>query len=160
VPRPTCGPRRPTRSTSNPLANSLDQWTVERACLDYSELRDTFGGQPRIAVNLYQPTIRHLMGHRGVEHHGIEVRVGQVTGGARHRPEDRQGVHRADDRGTEHGLQRLMRLRRDGASLTTIAAALNTEGYRTPGNLRWHRTSVARVISKVAYPGLWSTPKP
>jgi hypothetical protein len=41
----------------------------------------------------------------------------------------------------EHGSQRLMRLHRDGASLTTIAAALNTEGHRTPGGLRWHRAS-------------------
>jgi hypothetical protein len=67
----------------------------------------------------------------------------------------------ADDRVTdEHGLQRLMRLHREGASLTTIAAALNAEGYRTPGGLRWHRATVARVISKVAYPGLWSSPEP
>jgi hypothetical protein len=65
---------------------------------------------------------------------------------------------RADDRVTdEHGLHRLLRLHRDGASLTTIAAALNAEGYRTPRALRWHRASVARVISDVAYPDLWSS---
>jgi hypothetical protein len=57
----------------------------------------------------------------------------------------------------EHGLHRLLRLHRDGASLTTIAAALNAEGYRTPHALRWHRATVARVISDVAYPDLWST---
>jgi hypothetical protein len=69
---------------------------------------------------------------------------------------------RADhDRVTdEHGLHRLLRLHRDGASLTTIAAALNAEGYRTPRALRWHRATVARVISDVAYPDLWSTADP
>jgi diguanylate cyclase (GGDEF)-like protein/PAS domain S-box-containing protein len=59
----------------------------------------------------------------------------------------------------EHGLQRLMRLHRDGASLATIAAALNSMGYRTPRGLRWHSASVARVISDVAYPDLWSPTK-
>jgi diguanylate cyclase (GGDEF)-like protein/PAS domain S-box-containing protein len=60
----------------------------------------------------------------------------------------------------EHGLHRLLRLHRDGASLATIAAALNAEGYRTPRALRWHRATVARVISDVAYPDLWSMADP
>ena len=49
--------------------------------------------------------------------------------------------------GVEHGLDRLLALHREGASLATIAAALNQEGFRAPTGLRWHRTSVARVIS-------------
>jgi hypothetical protein len=53
-----------------------------------------------------------------------------------------------------------MSLHREGASLTTIAAALNTEGYRTPRGLRWQRTSVAAVISDIAYPQLWSATVP
>ena len=60
----------------------------------------------------------------------------------------------------EHGLHRLLRLHRDGASLATIAATLNAEGYRTPRALRWHRATVARVISDAAYPDLWSAPDP
>ena len=55
---------------------------------------------------------------------------------------------------SEHGLQLILRLHRQGASLSTIAAALNTEGFRTPQGLRWHRASIARVIRDVAFPGL------
>ena len=55
---------------------------------------------------------------------------------------------------TEHGLQQLMRMHRQGASLTTIAAALNAEGFRTPQGMRWHRATVARVIRDIAYPSL------
>jgi hypothetical protein len=55
---------------------------------------------------------------------------------------------------TEHGLQQIMRMHRQGASLTTIAAALNAEGFRTPQGMRWHRATVARVIRDIAYPGL------
>jgi hypothetical protein len=54
----------------------------------------------------------------------------------------------------EHGLTELRRLHGEGASLATIAAALNAEGYRTPQGVRWHRASVARVISDLAYPQL------
>ena len=54
----------------------------------------------------------------------------------------------------EHGLHRLLRLHRDGASLATIAAALNAEGFRTPQGMRWHRATVARVIRDIAYPSL------
>jgi diguanylate cyclase (GGDEF)-like protein/PAS domain S-box-containing protein len=60
--------------------------------------------------------------------------------------------------GIQHGLHRIMRLHRDGASLRTIAAALDAEGYRNPRGNRWHRAAVAAVISDVAYPGLWPPP--
>jgi diguanylate cyclase (GGDEF)-like protein/PAS domain S-box-containing protein len=54
----------------------------------------------------------------------------------------------------EHGLHRLLALHREGASLATVAAALNSEGFRTPGGSRWHRTSVARVVADAAYRSL------
>jgi diguanylate cyclase (GGDEF)-like protein/PAS domain S-box-containing protein len=54
-----------------------------------------------------------------------------------------------------HGLQHIMRMNKSGASLTTIAAALNAEGFRTPRGLRWHQATVGRVISDCAYPHLW-----
>ncbi len=54
--------------------------------------------------------------------------------------------------GAEHGLERLLALHAEGASLATIASALTQEGFRTPSGLRWHRTSVARVIASAAYP--------
>lgn len=57
--------------------------------------------------------------------------------------------------GTEHGLHRLLRLQAQGASLRTIAAALNSEGFRTPRGTRWHPRSVANVIAERAYPSLW-----
>ena len=52
--------------------------------------------------------------------------------------------------GSEHGLDRLLALHDKGASLFTIAAALNREGYATPEGPRWHRASVARVLAQVA----------
>jgi hypothetical protein len=55
----------------------------------------------------------------------------------------------------EHGLTLLLRLHREGASLRTIAAALNSQNYRTPRGTRWHPNSVAAVIADHAYPDLW-----
>jgi diguanylate cyclase (GGDEF)-like protein/PAS domain S-box-containing protein len=55
----------------------------------------------------------------------------------------------------EHGLEMLIRLHRDSASLTTITTALNAEGFLTPPGQRWDRATVARVISDIAYPDLW-----
>jgi diguanylate cyclase (GGDEF)-like protein/PAS domain S-box-containing protein len=52
----------------------------------------------------------------------------------------------------EHGLTRLMQLHHQGASLSTIAAALNQQGFKTPGGQRWHRTSVARTIADIVHP--------
>jgi diguanylate cyclase (GGDEF)-like protein/PAS domain S-box-containing protein len=54
----------------------------------------------------------------------------------------------------EHGLHRIRQLHREGASLMTIAAALNAGDFRTPTGQRWHGTSVARVI---AYPPAMAT---
>jgi EAL domain-containing protein (putative c-di-GMP-specific phosphodiesterase class I) len=56
----------------------------------------------------------------------------------------------------EHGLNRLLFLHQTGASLRTVAAALNSEGYRTPLGTRWHPTSVAAVVADYAYPSLWT----
>jgi hypothetical protein len=39
--------------------------------------------------------------------------------------------------------------------LTSIAAALNGDGFRRPDGTRWHRASVARVITDSVYPHLW-----
>lgn len=64
---------------------------------------------------------------------------------------------RHEDVTVQHGLYRLIRLHRDGASLSTIAAALNAEGFRTLRGNRWHRATVAAAISDIAYPGLWRT---
>jgi diguanylate cyclase (GGDEF)-like protein/PAS domain S-box-containing protein len=51
----------------------------------------------------------------------------------------------------QHGLHRITRLHGEGASLATIAAALNAEQFRSPTDQRWHPASVARVIADVAY---------
>lgn len=58
--------------------------------------------------------------------------------------------------GDEHGRVRLFELHAQGASLATIASALNQEGFRTPAGIRWHRTTVARAIADAAYPSLRS----
>ena len=52
------------------------------------------------------------------------------------------------DDSVTHGLTRLLELHRDGASVATIAAALNAEGLRTPAGRRWNRTTVARVMAQ------------
>lgn len=47
----------------------------------------------------------------------------------------------------EHGLHRILALHEQGASPATIAAALNSQGYRTPAGTRWHVKTVARVVA-------------
>jgi diguanylate cyclase (GGDEF)-like protein/PAS domain S-box-containing protein len=59
----------------------------------------------------------------------------------------------------EHGLHRILRLHHDGASLSTIAAALNGDDYHTPHGSRWHSTSVARAITDAVY-DMGATPSP
>ncbi len=50
----------------------------------------------------------------------------------------------------------IMRLHADGASLHTIAAALNAHGAPHPEGIRWHATYVARHIAAAAAPPVWS----
>ncbi|MDX6198686.1 MAG: hypothetical protein QOJ79_1837 [Actinomycetota bacterium] len=50
----------------------------------------------------------------------------------------------------EHGLHRIVQLHTAGASLATIAAALNAEQFHSPAGHRWHPASVARVIVDIA----------
>ncbi|MBC7373565.1 MAG: EAL domain-containing protein, partial [Frankiales bacterium] len=45
---------------------------------------------------------------------------------------------------------RILELNAEGASLHTIAAALNAEGRRTAGGPRWTTTTVARVIAALS----------
>ena len=60
----------------------------------------------------------------------------------------------AEDVRAEHGLNRILELHRSGASLSTVAAALNREGFSSPQGNRWHKAGVARAISAIAYPQL------
>jgi diguanylate cyclase (GGDEF)-like protein/PAS domain S-box-containing protein len=46
----------------------------------------------------------------------------------------------------DHGLRRLLQLHQEGQSATTIAAALNADGYRTPQGQRWHPRTVERAL--------------
>jgi diguanylate cyclase (GGDEF)-like protein/PAS domain S-box-containing protein len=50
----------------------------------------------------------------------------------------------------EHGLHRIVQLHTAGASLATVAAALNNEQFLSPAGHRWHPSSVARVIADIA----------
>ncbi|MBV9293604.1 MAG: EAL domain-containing protein, partial [Frankiales bacterium] len=77
----------------------------------------------------------------GLPHRFPAPTVAPSTRWARRRPE-------ADVR-EEHGLVRMMELQGEGASLSTIAAALNGEGFRTPSGQRWHRLTVARALRDV-----------
>jgi EAL domain-containing protein (putative c-di-GMP-specific phosphodiesterase class I) len=47
---------------------------------------------------------------------------------------------------------RIIALHRAGASLDTIAAALNADGLLTATGRRWHRSSVARVVAQRQFP--------
>ena len=47
-------------------------------------------------------------------------------------------------------VERIVALHGEGASLHTIAAALNAEGRRTPSGPRWTPTTVARVVASLA----------
>jgi EAL domain-containing protein (putative c-di-GMP-specific phosphodiesterase class I) len=51
-------------------------------------------------------------------------------------------------------VQRALELQSEGASLHTVAARLNAEGYRRAGGRRWHHTSVAQAITTHHFPGL------
>ncbi|HET7530012.1 MAG TPA: EAL domain-containing protein [Mycobacteriales bacterium] len=50
----------------------------------------------------------------------------------------------------EHGLRRLLQLHQEGQSPTTIAAALNAAGFRTPSGQRWHSRTVSRSLARLA----------
>ncbi|HET7309847.1 MAG TPA: EAL domain-containing protein [Mycobacteriales bacterium] len=52
----------------------------------------------------------------------------------------------------EHGLLRLLQLHQEGQSATTIAAALNAAGFKTPVGQRWHQRTVTRAIARLAIP--------
>jgi diguanylate cyclase (GGDEF)-like protein/PAS domain S-box-containing protein len=69
-------------------------------------------------------------------------------------PGNQRAALNGDGVTNEHGLHRLVALHRGGDSPTTIAAALNADGYHTPRGLRWHTNSVSRVIraEKRPYP--------
>jgi EAL domain-containing protein (putative c-di-GMP-specific phosphodiesterase class I) len=82
---------------------------------------------------------------------GFEPAPGTST-----RPGTRASTRPAQPVTADQGLPRMMALHHTGASLATIAAALNREGYRAPTGVRWHSTSVARAIEASAYPMLQS----
>ena len=52
----------------------------------------------------------------------------------------------------EHGLLRMLQLQQAGQSPTTIAAALNADGFRTPQGQRWHPRTVERTMARLTLP--------
>ncbi len=60
------------------------------------------------------------------------------------------GAALADDT----SLSEILGLQQTGASLHTIAAALNSRGRRTTSGTRWNSRTVAGVISEIAFPEL------
>ena len=77
---------------------------------------------------------------------GRESMTSPVQGQEDARP--RTTVRGRRDVSDAHGVERLLELHRGGASIDTIAAALDAAGFRTPAGRRWRRASVARVISE------------
>ena len=68
----------------------------------------------------------------------------------------RDGLQGAGVVGKEHGLLRMLELKREGKSPATIASALNAEGFRTPEGQRWHRNTVTKALAPAVRPTLWS----
>ena len=67
------------------------------------------------------------------------------------RPVERRTAPRVEvARGSDE--ERILQLHDEGASLHTVAAALNAEGRRTPAGVRWHTRSVARVVAALRPP--------
>lgn len=58
---------------------------------------------------------------------------------------ERRGVRHAAP--PDDVVESMVRMHRDGASLRTIAAALNQAGSRPPSGRRWHPASVARALA-------------
>jgi diguanylate cyclase (GGDEF)-like protein/PAS domain S-box-containing protein len=75
----------------------------------------------------------------------------RVPGGPSPRA-DRRGDDELAGLSAVHGFTRLLALHRDGASPSTIAAALNNEDFRTPRGQRWHRLTVARALEAAVNP--------
>jgi diguanylate cyclase (GGDEF)-like protein len=82
--------------------------------------------------------------------------LGQLQGWLRERqrPERRRAPRLAMTGTTVPETSHIFRLHREGASLHTIAAALNIDGRRTAVGLRWSPQSVAKVIAASRFPRL------
>jgi predicted signal transduction protein with EAL and GGDEF domain len=67
--------------------------------------------------------------------------------------ESDDGTRAADSarrpRADEPWMSRMRHLHAEGASAATIAAALNTEGHRTPAGVRWQASTVKRAMAEV-----------
>jgi diguanylate cyclase (GGDEF)-like protein/PAS domain S-box-containing protein len=74
-----------------------------------------------------------------------------VPGGPAQRA-DRRGDDELAGLSAVHGFTRLLALHRDGASPSTIAAALNNEDFRTPQGNRWHRRTVVKALEAAVNP--------
>jgi hypothetical protein len=84
---------------------------------------------------------------------GAETSFDVPSEGTREGPSRKPSVVQATQ---EHGVHKLLDLHQAGASLRSIASALNREGYGTPAGSRWHPTSVAAVIAAHEDPSLWT----
>lgn len=66
--------------------------------------------------------------------------------------ESRRRKLRPSSAADEAVVARIIALHQAGASLTTIAAALYADNLMTTRGLRWHRSSVARIIADRQFP--------
>jgi hypothetical protein len=83
-----------------------------------------------------------------------DIAAGQWTGPLEQAPS------RDESKAVAEVHDQLLTLHRSGASLATIAAALNSRGSRTEAGARWSRTTVARAVADAAYPALTPTGEP
>lgn len=86
--------------------------------------------------------------HAAVRAQELPAALAQVAAVSVTAPVAARAARERLDVGPEHGLVRLWELHGDGASLATIAAALNSEGFRAPTGNRWHGKTVARVVAE------------
>lgn len=59
------------------------------------------------------------------------------------------GSNPLDEVTVDHGLLRMVALHQGGASVASIAAALNQEDYRTPHGQRWHARTVEAALRRI-----------
>ena len=118
-------PGRSSRSRSSGLVVPLGAWVLREACAQAA----VFHGQLAAWMADRPPPA---------------VQVGQVPA-----PAPLRSPRLLNEGADEH---RILALHGEGASLHTIAAALNAAGRRTPNGPRWTTRTVARVVAARAAP--------
>ena len=141
---------RLTRSVKD-LCTLLERFSRRNVTLiSVAESLDTGSAAGRLVLNIMTAVSqweREAIGERtrdALSHKRSQgQRVGNIAYGCRLADD---GVHVEDDPKEQAVLAEIHQLRRDGATLRGIAAALNHRSYRTRRGTAWRLESVARIL--------------